>query len=202
MVRELAVEGPVVAKARPRFTRAGGIYTPTQSRAAETAIADAYILSGQGVIPRPRPVLLAVTAVLQRPKSHYRTARGHEDELKPDAPVVPTKAPDLDNLVKTVKDALNGVAWEDDSQVTTLIATKEYGQTSFWRISVMYDDHHSVYERGGPYDMGSARDVLTSEDIAWMKRPQRFWCQICDKPFPAPSFLEEHMREAHPEKAE
>lgn len=31
---------------------------------------------------------------------------------------------DLDNLAKAVKDALNGAAWADDSQVTELRATK------------------------------------------------------------------------------
>lgn len=31
---------------------------------------------------------------------------------------------DLDNYVKTVLDALNGVAWEDDSQVVKIIGIK------------------------------------------------------------------------------
>jgi len=31
---------------------------------------------------------------------------------------------DLDNLVKTVGDALNGAAWEDDSQIIALFAAK------------------------------------------------------------------------------
>lgn len=36
------------------------------------------------------------------------------------------KRPDLDNLVKAVKDALQGVIYEDDSQVARLYAKKEY----------------------------------------------------------------------------
>lgn len=58
----------------------------------------------------------------QRPKSHYRK----NGALKPDAPSVPTKAPDLDKLVRSVGDALNGIVWRDDSQVATLVATKRY----------------------------------------------------------------------------
>lgn len=32
---------------------------------------------------------------------------------------------DLDNLIKSVLDGLNGVAWEDDSQVVEVMARKE-----------------------------------------------------------------------------
>ena len=35
-----------------------------------------------------------------------------------------TTRPDIDNLVKNVLDALNGVAWEDDNQVAVLYAIK------------------------------------------------------------------------------
>jgi len=35
--------------------------------------------------------------------------------------------PDLDNTTKAVLDSLNGVAWEDDSQVQRLVVEKSYG---------------------------------------------------------------------------
>ena len=35
-----------------------------------------------------------------------------------------TGTPDLDNLIKAVSDALNGVAYEDDSQVVEMQAVK------------------------------------------------------------------------------
>ena len=34
--------------------------------------------------------------------------------------------PDLDNLAKFVMDALNGIAYDDDRQITTLLASKSY----------------------------------------------------------------------------
>ncbi len=41
-----------------------------------------------------------------------------------------TKRPDLDNVVKAIKDGCNGVAWKDDSQVVSLSARKIYGPPS------------------------------------------------------------------------
>jgi Holliday junction resolvase RusA-like endonuclease len=39
-----------------------------------------------------------------------------------------TMRPDLDNLVKSVKDALTGVIWKDDAQIIRLVAEKRYGR--------------------------------------------------------------------------
>jgi Holliday junction resolvase RusA-like endonuclease len=41
--------------------------------------------------------------------------------------ITPTKRPDLDNIVKAIKDGANGVAWVDDSQVVDVSASKRYG---------------------------------------------------------------------------
>jgi Holliday junction resolvase RusA-like endonuclease len=40
--------------------------------------------------------------------------------------VFPNVKPDLDNVVKAVLDALNGVVYLDDAQVVNLVATKRY----------------------------------------------------------------------------
>lgn len=39
----------------------------------------------------------------------------------------PTVPPDLDKQIRSILDALTGVAYTDDSQVTHIIASKEYG---------------------------------------------------------------------------
>jgi crossover junction endodeoxyribonuclease RusA len=48
----------------------------------------------------------------------------------------PVRCIDLDNALKAVFDALNGVAWRDDAQVTTIIARKmapiEQAQVCVW----------------------------------------------------------------------
>ena len=50
---------------------------------------------------------------LEKPKSVKRT--------------YPTKPPDLDKLIRSVLDALTGVAYIDDSQVVEIAAKKAYG---------------------------------------------------------------------------
>lgn len=60
--------------------------------------------------PRTGPVRVILTFALEQPVT---------TKLR-----VPAKRPDIDNLVKGVLDALNGVAWLDDKQVVELVAKK------------------------------------------------------------------------------
>jgi crossover junction endodeoxyribonuclease RusA len=41
----------------------------------------------------------------------------------------PSTTPDLDKLVRAVFDGLTDVAYEDDKQVTKIVASKQYGET-------------------------------------------------------------------------
>jgi Holliday junction resolvase RusA-like endonuclease len=72
-------------------------------------------------------VKVEVTFLLPRPKSHYRTAQGHEHELLDWAPLYPTTPPDIDKLERAILDGLTDAGvWLDDSQVVTLHADKRY----------------------------------------------------------------------------
>ena len=59
----------------------------------------------------------------KRPKSHYRS-NGLLKQSAPDYLIV--KKNDLDKLVRSTLDALSGIAFKDDCQVTNLSATKRY----------------------------------------------------------------------------
>lgn len=63
---------------------------------------------------------MVIDFVFARPKSHMR-----KTGIAKDAPQLPR--PDIDNLEKAVLDALNGVAYEDDSQVACVTKEKLYG---------------------------------------------------------------------------
>jgi Holliday junction resolvase RusA-like endonuclease len=66
------------------------------------------------------PLTVILDLVFARPASHL-TKKG----LRKGAPLLPRY--DVDNCAKAALDALNGVAWADDSQVARLVVEKSYG---------------------------------------------------------------------------
>jgi len=123
MALTFTVPGEPVPQPRPRVSTRGGFaraYVPAKHpvHAYRAAIANAARVAGAGVHGEPVGVLIDL--VWERPKSHMR-----KSGVKPDAPQYPRC--DVDNAAKAVLDALNGVAWEDDSQVCSLTVAKHYG---------------------------------------------------------------------------
>ena len=80
-------------------------------------------VTAAGVIAQPttQPVKLEVAFWMPRPKAHLGKAG-----VKDNAPFRHTKKPDLDKLLRCVKDALTGIAWIDDSQVCDVVCSKNY----------------------------------------------------------------------------
>ena len=115
--------GQPIAKQRPRVTRAGIAYTPSKTVNYEALVKYTY----QSLYWNREPILghieAHITAIFPIPKSYSKkkTAEllaGHNNY---------DKKPDCDNLAKIILDALNGIAYKDDSQVTALHIVKEYG---------------------------------------------------------------------------
>lgn len=123
MAIAFTIPGDPVPQPRARVSTRGGFaraYVPAKHpvHAYREAIADAARAAGAGV--HGEPVSVVIDLVWERPKSHMR-----KSGVKPDAPVLPRA--DVDNAAKAVLDSLNGVAWEDDSQVQRLVVEKCYG---------------------------------------------------------------------------
>ena len=71
------------------------------------------------------PLSVHVNFYFSRPKSHYRWNSKHRRlELAPDAPVFVLRNPDLDNLLKLVLDAVQGVFCQNDNMVAEVEAKK------------------------------------------------------------------------------
>lgn len=108
-----------VAKARPRWSN-GRVYTPTKTMNAENMIRKAWKKAGGEMIHGP--VAVSISFLLATPKAWSKAKK----ELAQEHEILPLKKPDVDNLVKTVLDALNGLAYDDDKQIIELSASKHY----------------------------------------------------------------------------
>lgn len=78
------------------------------------------------------PIKLEVNAYFVVPKSYTKKKRA----LCLENSAQPTCKPDMDNIVKAVADALNGVAYADDSGITELVVRKRYGSDEFLHIRI------------------------------------------------------------------
>lgn len=87
-----------------------------------------YCAQEAGCQLSPSAIRIRLQFVMPRPKSHYGTGK-NATALKKFVPSYHTSKPDLDKLIRCVKDALTGVAWKDDSQVCEVVANKKYGET-------------------------------------------------------------------------
>lgn len=131
---EFIVEGDPQGKARPRFShKTGAVYTPSKTAKYEKQIRKAFIAAGGEIIPADCYAAVVVDAYFRVPKSYTkgkRLACQHNINR-------PAKKPDIDNTLKAVLDALNGIAYEDDKQVVEVICRKWYSQsTGFLKIRV------------------------------------------------------------------
>ena len=77
--------------------------------------------------PLTCPLEVHIIFLFPRPKNHFRTGK-FSGILKDNAPKWHVSRPDVDNLIKFVLDALNGVYWKDDTQVCIVTAVKQYDE--------------------------------------------------------------------------
>jgi Holliday junction resolvase RusA-like endonuclease len=110
---KFVVPGIPVAKGRPRFTRRGNCFTPKKTESYENQVKYAFLNAYPNRPPIiDKPVSLTIEAIFPIPKSAKVNDR------------VKTTRPDLDNIIKIVGDALNGIVWRDDSIVWRVVAEK------------------------------------------------------------------------------
>lgn len=117
-----------MGKERPRAYSCHGhtqVYTPYKTREYEEMIKNIYSLQvGHKRFPDDAEILLEVIACFAVPKSASKTKR----ELMLNGGILPRKKPDYDNIAKIITDALNGVAYKDDSQIVWADIRKKYAK--------------------------------------------------------------------------
>lgn len=152
----LEIPGEPHGKGRPRFTKAGHTYTPQTTRCYEEKVKMEYKIKyaggmyyGRNIHPgglyfsKNIPLEAEIIAYFSMPKNaskkrHTAMKRGL---------IRPTKKPDVDNIAKIVLDALNCLAYYDDSQVISCRIRKYYSEKPRVEVTIRevqtYDDQGS-----------------------------------------------------------
>lgn len=103
------VHGKVRGQGRPKVDyNRRRVYKARQDNEWERLIKEAYI-NGNGPHFGGKPIAMYVTAYRELPASRPKRIRKEADVHKPDA----------SNILKSVEDALNGIAYDDDRQVVS-----------------------------------------------------------------------------------
>ena len=123
-----------VAKGRPRLTRYGQAYTPKKTKDYEKAIAEHF--KSLDISKFEGPIQIKLVFQMPIPKSFTKK----QNELIKKGFLKYDKKPDLDNLAKAVLDALNGLAYEDDSKITGLFLVKRYSNFPGTTMTIREDD--------------------------------------------------------------
>lgn len=120
------VLGEPKGKGRPRATVRGGfakVYTPKDTVMYENLVRLEYRQQcGDYMFPEGAVLDMRIAAFYSIPKSASKKKRKQME----DGSIRPVKKPDMDNVVKSIADSLNGVAYRDDTQIVDCAVRKFY----------------------------------------------------------------------------
>lgn len=121
-----SVPGEPRGQGRPRFgkTFSGRSITYKDERSARYENLIKLTAQNAGAHATDLPVRVSISAYLRPAKSWSKKRR--REALA--GLSQPTRKPDIDNVVKSVLDGLNGVAFHDDAQVVELYVTKRWSE--------------------------------------------------------------------------
>lgn len=132
------VLGVPVGKGRPKFSTVNGhavAYTPAKTANYETLVKLSYQQHiGAFMFDKDKPLRAIIRAFFPIPKSTSKKKREQMEAGK----IRHTKKCDADNIAKACLDALNGIAFYDDSQVCELSISKFYGDTP--KVEIIIDE--------------------------------------------------------------
>jgi Holliday junction resolvase RusA-like endonuclease len=136
MTITLVIPGKPIGKQRARVvrTRQGKVmsFTPGKTRNQEATIRAIFADKYPGFEPLEGPVEMEVLVLFAIPKSASKK-RATEMRCQRE---LPTKKPDASNVAKLAEDALNGIAYQDDSQIVYLVVLKQYSNIPHMEIKV------------------------------------------------------------------
>lgn len=121
------VPGEPVAKGRPRVVRQGNFvktFTPAKTVNYENWVKACFVEKHGGSQLLDGPLKIELGVYMSIPKSASNKKKiemlSHN--------ILPTKKPDLDNILKAVSDSLNTLAYNDDKQIVSVEMKKFYSE--------------------------------------------------------------------------
>lgn len=124
---------------RPRFSKYSGAYKSKEDVDYENLIKECFLKEANAFEPSKRPVAIHIEANYKLTKS---TPKYVVDEITSSGfYYAPQSKPDIDNIAKSVLDALNGVAYIDDKQVYNLTCAKYFdtiSDTDYLIVNINY----------------------------------------------------------------
>ena len=121
--------GSPIGQGRPKFSTINGharAYDPEKSRnyKAYVKLLATQAMKEQCFEMIEGPCSLDILAFFEVPKSKSKKFR----EAALSGLEYPTKKPDIDNIIKAIQDALNGLAYKDDALIVRLHTVKLYSE--------------------------------------------------------------------------
>jgi Holliday junction resolvase RusA-like endonuclease len=122
-VIEVCIPGEIRGKGRPRFGK-GFAHTPERTRNAEAWVRSC---AAQAWPAAPLDGPLSITLDIGVPVPRSWAKKRQADALA--GAIFPTARPDLDNQLKLIGDACNGILWRDDAQIVRAVVSRRYAET-------------------------------------------------------------------------
>jgi Holliday junction resolvase RusA-like endonuclease len=133
---QFTVYGTPVGKGRPKFSTFNGhatAYTPAKTVNYENLVKLSYQQQcGGKMYEKDVPLAIDIMAHFPIPKS---VSKKKADMMRAGT-IRPTKKPDLDNCIKSICDALNGIAYYDDAQIVEVTMWKFYSDEPKAEITI------------------------------------------------------------------
>ena len=134
---QFTVPGAPVGKGRPKAARRGNfitMYTPEKTASYENLVKIKAQEAMKDTPPFEGACLLQLAIYAPIPASwSIKKKAACVDGL-----IHPTSKPDIDNVLKGICDAMNGIVFNDDKQIIGCTITKQYGITPQAVVAVTF----------------------------------------------------------------
>lgn len=126
---KFTIPGEPKGKGRPRVTRYG-VYTPETTVNYENWVKICFQEAKQKKLEGQ--LKAEIRCYFEIPNSYSKKKK--EDALRGN--IRPAKKPDLDNIMKIILDALNGLAYKDDKDIIECSIEKWYGEEARVEVEI------------------------------------------------------------------